>query len=287
VSAAFPNATKGADRRAAPNLAPVTYLDRDGVSIYYEVHGPATEPGGIPLLLSHGYADTSQMWEPNLAALSAGRKVITWDMRGHGRSASPQDQSLYSEELSVEDMAALLDESGVQEAAIAGLSLGGYLSLAFRLSHPERVAALLLFSTGPGYRRDEPREGWNANAIKSAERFEKKGLDGFGPNDDRGSQHTDAGGLARAARGILTQHDSRVIESLPDITVPTLIIVGADDKAYLQAAEVMEAKIPGAAKLVVENAGHKVNSDQTEIFDEAVLDLLQSLPPNKSAMAAS
>jgi pimeloyl-ACP methyl ester carboxylesterase len=260
----------------------VSYLDRDGVSIYYEVHGPAKEPGRIPLLLSHGYSDTTQMWASNLAALSADRKVITWDMRGHGRSASPEDQSLYSEELSIRDMAALLDECGVQQAVVGGLSLGGYLSLAFRLRYPDRVAALLLFSTGPGYRRDEPREGWNAMAIKSAERFERKGLDGFGPGDDRAAQHTDPGGLARAARGILTQHDPRVIESLPDITVPTLIIVGADDRAYLQAADVMAAKIPGAVKLVVENAGHKVNSDQPEIFDEAVLDLLQSVPPNQS-----
>jgi pimeloyl-ACP methyl ester carboxylesterase len=258
----------------------VSYLDRDGVSIYYEVHGPAKKPGRTPLLLSHGYSDTTQMWASNLAALSADRKVITWDMRGHGRSASPEDQSLYSEELSLRDMAALLDECGVQEAVVGGLSLGGYLSLAFRLRYPERVAALLLFSTGPGYRRDEPREGWNAMAIKSAERFERKGLDGFGSGDDRAAQHTDPGGLARAARGILTQHDSRVIESLPDIKVPTLIIVGADDRAYLQAADVMAAKIPGAVKLVVENAGHKVNSDQPEIFDEAVLDLLESVPPN-------
>jgi pimeloyl-ACP methyl ester carboxylesterase len=258
----------------------VSYLDRDGVSIYYEVHGP--DSSEIPLLLSHGYSDTTQMWEPNLPALAKDRKVITWDMRGHGRSSSPEDQSRYSEELSVEDMAALLDQCGVQKAAIGGLSLGGYLSLSFNLRYPERVNALLLFSTGPGYRRDEPRAGWNAMAVKSAERFEQRGLEGgFAPGDDRASQHTSAAGLARAARGILTQHHSRVIESLPSITVPTLIIVGADDKAYLAAADVMEAKIPGAVKLVVDNAGHKVNSDQVQIFDEAVLKLLHSLPPNK------
>jgi pimeloyl-ACP methyl ester carboxylesterase len=258
----------------------VSYLDRDGVSIYYEVHGP--ESGQTPLLLSHGYSDTTLMWEPNLPALAKDRKVITWDMRGHGRSASPDDQSLYTEDLSVGDMAALLDECGVEKAAIGGLSLGGYLSLSFRLRYPERVAALLLFSTGPGYRRDEPRAGWNAMAIKSAERFEQKGLEGgFLPGDERVSQHESAAGLARAARGILTQHHPAVIESLPDIAVPTLIIVGAGDKAYLDAADVMEAKIPGAVKLVVQNAGHKVNSDQVQIFDEAVLKVLHSLPPSK------
>jgi pimeloyl-ACP methyl ester carboxylesterase len=258
----------------------VTYLDRDGVAIYYEVHGPESDQ--VPLLLSHGYSDTTRMWEANLPALSRDRQVIAWDMRGHGRSASPDDQSLYTEDLSVEDMAALLDECGVQRAAIGGLSLGGYLSLSFRLRYPERVAALLLFSTGPGYRRDEPRAGWNAMAIKSAERFEQKGLEGgFLPGDERVREHDSAAGLARAARGILTQHHSRVIESLPEITVPTLIVVGADDKAYLDAADVMAAKIPGAVKLVVQDAGHKVNSDQVQIFDRAVLKLLHSLPPGK------
>ncbi|HUJ64784.1 MAG TPA: alpha/beta hydrolase [Acidimicrobiales bacterium] len=252
----------------------MSYLDRNGVSIYYEVHGPAREPGRTPLLLSHGYADTTRMWESNLPALSEHRKVITWDMRGHGRSAAPADQSLYTEDASVEDMKALLDENGVDRAVLGGLSLGGYLSLAFRLRYPERVTGLLLFSTGPGYKRDEPRAGWNASAIKSAERFEQRGLEGFGANDDRASQHTSAAGLARAGRGILTQQDSRIIDALPEITVPTLIIVGADDKAYLQAADVMEAKIPGATKLVVPKAGHKVNSDQTQIFDEAVLKFL-------------
>ena len=49
------------------------------------------------------------MWEPNLAALARDRQVITWDIRGHGRSASPADRSLYSEEASLADMAAVLD----------------------------------------------------------------------------------------------------------------------------------------------------------------------------------
>src|SRR5215469_1303074 len=78
-------------------FSPVAYLDRGGVAIYYETHGAGM---AIPLLLSHGYSATADMWNPNVPALSVDRQVITWDMRGHGRSDCPPDPALYSEALS-------------------------------------------------------------------------------------------------------------------------------------------------------------------------------------------
>src|SRR6478752_751732 len=99
-----------------------TSLDRDGVAIRYQVHGTASER--TPLLLTHGYSASSAMWRPNLAALAEDGLVITWDSRGHGRSASPPDPARYSQEASVGDMAAILDACGVGRAAIGGLSLG-------------------------------------------------------------------------------------------------------------------------------------------------------------------
>jgi pimeloyl-ACP methyl ester carboxylesterase len=256
----------------------VPYLDRDGVAIYYEVHGPAPEDGGpSPVLLSHGYSATADMWKPNLDAISADRPVITWDIRGHGRSDSPDDPASYSESLSLGDMVALLDQFGVATAAVGGLSLGGYLSLAFHLEHPGRVAALMIFDAGPGYRKDGPREEWNAMARRRGEVFEERGLDALGDTPEvRVSQHTSASGLALAARGILVQHDARVIESLPTISVPTLILVGSDDQPFLAAADVMAAKIPGATKVVIEHAGHASNIDQPEAFNSAVLGFLGS-----------
>jgi pimeloyl-ACP methyl ester carboxylesterase len=253
------------------------YIDRDGVQLFYEVHGPAdrTRP---PLLLTHGYSATAEMWTPNIAALSAGRQVITWDIRGHGRSDSPADPASYSEALAVQDMAALLDNAGADEAIIGGLSLGGYLSLAFYLRYPTRVAALVLCDTGPGYRRDEPRAEWNAMATRWADDFEGRGLDALtGSAEVRAAHHRSPLGLALAARGILRQHDSRVIESLPSIAVPALVLVGAEDKAFLAAADVMAAKIPGATKIVVAGAGHAANIDQPEAFDRAVTDFLDDL----------
>jgi pimeloyl-ACP methyl ester carboxylesterase len=218
------------------------------------------------------------MWTANLHALATERRVITWDIRGHGRSDSPADLDQYSEALSVQDMAALLDVVGAPRAVIGGLSLGGYLSLAFRLVYPERVAALILCDTGPGYRRDEPRDQWNAMVERTADNFDRVGLDALGRSAEvEASQQRSAGGLALAARGILAQHDSRVIDSLPTISVPTLVLVGENDKPFLGAADMMAAKIPGATKAVLAGAGHAANIDQPEAFDQALLGFLAGL----------
>lgn len=258
-----------------PKLSTVPYLDRAGVSIYYEVHGEGPAPS---LLLSHGYSATAAMWQTNLAALSVGRKVITWDMRGHGRSASPVDLALYSEELSVGDMAAVLDDCGVDRAVVGGLSLGGYLSLAFNLTHPDRVVALVICDAGPGYRKDEARDGWNTMALRWADDFNARGLDALnGSAEVRAARHTSAAGLANAARGILTQRDSRVVDSLPSIEVPTLIVVGSNDRPFLAAAEMMAAKIPVADMVVIDGAGHAANIDKPEAFNRALSGFLERL----------
>ena len=249
----------------------MTILNRDGVALFYEVHG-----AGPALLLSHGYSATSQMWRGQIEALSADHTLIVWDMRGHGASDSPGDPAAYSEAATLADMAALLDAAGARQAIVGGLSLGGYMSLAFHLAHPARVRALIVVDTGPGYRNDEAREAWNARAARTAERFESEGLGRLaaGGPETRAGAHRSAEGLALAARGMLAQRDARVIDSLPTIAVPTLVVVGADDAPFLAASDYMAAKIPGARKLVISGAGHAANIDQPEAFNAAVVDFL-------------
>jgi pimeloyl-ACP methyl ester carboxylesterase len=250
-------------------------LDRDGVKIYYEVHG-----SGTPLILTHGYSSTSAMWNGQIEALSQQHQLILWDMRGHGQSDYPGDPAAYSEALTVADIAALLDEVGAARAIVGGLSLGGYMSLAFYRAHPERVSALLIIDTGPGFKKDEAREVWNERARATADRFDREGLDVLkSASRERSTvSHRDASGLARAARGMLTQRDAKVIEVLPEIKVPSLVVVGADDTPFLAASDYMAAKIPGATKVVIPAAGHAVNIDQPEAFIEAVVPFLDGLP---------
>ena len=246
-------------------------LDRDGVKIHYEVHGD-----GPALLLTHGFSSTGQMWAGQVEPFSKHFKVITWDMRGHGATDYPADPAAYSEEATVADMAALLDAVGAKTAIIGGLSLGGYMSLAFHRAHPERTRALLIIDTGPGYKNDEARAGWNANAAKTADRFDRDGLGRLatGSVETRTVRHRDATGLAHAARGMLAQRDARVIESLPRIAVPSLVVVGADDAPFIAASGYMAAKIPGATLVTIPDAGHAANIDQPEAFNAAVLGFL-------------
>src|SRR5713101_2030757 len=252
-------------------------INRDGVEIYYEVHG-----SGPTLLLTHGYSSTSLMWQGQIEALSKHHQLVLWDMRGHGRSDYPDDASAYSEALTVADIAALLDAVGAISAIVGGLSLGGYMSLAFYRAHPERVRALLIIDTGPGFKKDDAREAWNRRAHDTAERFEREGLAVLKSlSRERSSvSHRDASGLARAARGMLTQRDARVIELLPHIKVPSLVVVGAEDAPFLAASDYMAAKIPAAKKVMIPAAGHAVNIDQPQAFIDAVLPFLASLPQN-------
>jgi len=248
-------------------------LNRDGLNIYYETHG-----SGPALLLTHGYSATSQMWRPQIEALSADHTLILWDMRGHGQTESPADDSRYSEAATVADMAALLDHLGFEHAIVGGLSLGGYMSLAFYIDHPERVDALLIIDTGPGFKKDAAREAWNRTAHDRAEAIDR---DGAGALEGRSaeqalSEHRDITGLVRAARGMLTQHTPRVIESLPEIAVPTVVVVGADDEPFLAATDYMAAKIPGAGKVVIPDAGHASNIDQPQAFNDAIRSFLAS-----------
>ena len=249
-------------------------IERDGVSLYYE-HHPAPRRAAPTILLSHGYSATSAMWHGQVDALTETHHLITWDMRGHGRSDSPDDPARYSEAHTVADMAAILDACEVERAVIGGLSLGGYMTLAFHASHPERCSALMLFDTGPGYKSDSGRDGWNRTAAARAKALESDGLAALGDGQEvRISQHRSAQGLAHAARGMLAQQNDRVIRSLPDIAVPTLVLVGENDEPFLVPTDYMAAKIPGARKVVLAGAGHAANIDQGAAFNAAVLEFL-------------
>jgi len=249
-------------------------LDRDGVKIHYEVHGK-----GPTILLSHGYSSTARMWDGQVEALKDRYQVVVWDFRGHGESDYPTDGSRYSEALTVGDMLALLDTVGARTAIVGGLSLGGYMSLAFHATHPERVRALMLFDTGPGFKKDEARAKWNETAHRRAADFDARGLAALNTSDEvRLTRHRDATGLAGSARGMLAQKDDRVIRSLESVAVPTLVLVGADDTNFLAATDYMAAKIKGSTKVVIPGAGHAANLHQPARFNQAVEAFLATLP---------
>jgi pimeloyl-ACP methyl ester carboxylesterase len=242
-------------------------VESAGVNIAYTVDG-----GGPAVLFTHGYAATSKMFAGNVPPLAVDHTVVRWDVRGHGCSAAPAEQSAYSAELAVGDMAAVLDAAGAASAVVAGHSLGGFLSLAFHIAHRERVRGLVLIDTGPGYRRPDARAGWNEMAEGFARNLDLHGLDGHQGGDEfePGAHRGGAAGLAGAARGILTQRDAAVIDSLPGIAVPVLVIVGSLDQPFLAGSQYMADRIPHAELVVVDGAGHAPNLTHPNVFDAAL-----------------
>ena len=249
-------------------------INRNGVNIHYETYGE-----GPVVLLTHGFSATSKMWYGQIESLSKNYRLVIWDMRGHGSSDYPDDINLYNEQETVADIFFILDELGVKEATIGGMSLGGYMSLGFYRQYPDRVNSLLIIDTGPGFKNETARKGWNDYALSTAEKFEQTGLESLiGRSKEMDPKnHSNAKGLSLAARGMLTQHDDRIINSLPEISVPSLIIVGENDKDFLAAADYMERKIKGSKKVVIPDAGHAVNIDQPEIFNQTLNKFLKGI----------
>jgi pimeloyl-ACP methyl ester carboxylesterase len=150
-----------------------------------------------------------------------------------------EERAEYSHRECLATIGSLLDGTGAERAVLGGQSLGGFLSLRFALEHPELVAALVLVDAGPGFRDDEARERWND---------------------------------AARSRG-----DGRVFEGLDAISAPTLVVVGSEDALFLPASEVMERRIPGARRVVLEGAGHMANVDAPNEFNAAVSEFLEEL----------
>lgn len=264
----------------------------DGLRLYAEAHGD-----GAPLVLSCGYATTHENFRPQVAPLvEAGFRVILWDYRGHGRSDAPADPAAYSIEQVVDDLGRVLDALAPGErAVVGGLSLGGLVSLHFALVHPERVRALVLLDSGPGFKKPEAAARWQAQVERTGGILRAKGMTAL-TNGKAAS--TSIGRrpelpAARAAAAAIEAQDPEavaqfgarvagpappVIDRLGEIAAPSLVLVGAEDAAYLRAGEVMAARLPDATHVVLPEAGHIANIEEEDAFNQALLAFLTGLP---------
>ncbi len=147
------------------------------------------------------------------------------------------------------------------------------------LAHPDRAAGLVLVDTGPGYRNDAARDSWNRMAAGYAGQLDAKGLQGLpGSSDELSpSVHSTATGLAITARNVLTQHDAHVIDGLPTIEAPTLVVVGSDDEPFVKGSSYMAGKIPGATLAVIEGAGHAPPVTHSDEFNTVLRTYLEGL----------
>jgi pimeloyl-ACP methyl ester carboxylesterase len=244
-----------------------------------QIHAQVTGEGPV-VVLTHGFAASSHMFATTVPALATDHTVVVWDMPGHGRSEVSDDASQYSVKSFLDEMLRLVDDAGAEHAVWLGHSLGGYLSLELVLAHPERARGLVLVDTGPGYRNDQARDGWNRMATRYSEDLATKGLAGVSGGEELSSSvHSSATGLAIAARQVLTQQDSHVIDGLPSIEVPTLVVVGDQDEPFLKGSHYMAEKIPHATIAVMQGAGHAPPVSHSDEFNTVLRTYLERLDP--------
>lgn len=266
---------------------------KDGLRLYAEAHG-----AGTPLVLSCGYGTTHENFRPQVEPfVDAGLRVILWDYRGHGRSEAPEDPEAYSMSAVLDDLHRVLEWAAPGAAAVVGgLSLGGLVSLHYALMQPQRVRALLLVDSGPGFKRPESQQRWQAQVERTAALLEARGMEallsGRAASTSIG-RRTDLPAAQAAAAAIRAQDPVAVarfgrrvagpapcvIDDLPGIDAPALVLVGAEDEAYLRAAEVMAARLPRSRRVTIPGAGHIVNIEEAEAFNEAVIAFLADLAP--------
>jgi len=272
-------------------------VSEDGASLYYEHHRPDPPSARPTVIFSNAFCTTHENWRGQVdPVLAAGHPVVLWDLRGHGRSDAPADDEAYSIDRVVADLGSLAAATTPEAPFVAaGLSFGGLASLHFMLRHPERVAALALFGSGPGFKNPEAAAGWAAQVERTASFLETRGFDDFVdgkagatcvgrepglPAARRAAaaiRVQDPAGVARFGRNVAGPAPA-VIDELSGMDVPALVLVGEEDRAYLRAGEVMAARLPHSRHVVVPGAGHIVNIEAAEAFDRALLDFLATLP---------
>ncbi len=265
-----------------------TVVASDGVELYAEAHGT-----GLPVLLSCGLCTTHENWRPQVEPwVAAGLRVVLWDYRGHGRSQAPRDPAAYSMRQVVDDLGRVLAwGAGEQPAVVGGLSFGGLASLHFALAQPQRVRALLLIDTGPGFKNPEAQARWEAQVERTAGFLEARGCQAFVESKAAATAiglHPELPAAQAAARAIAAQDPTGlalfarriagvappVIDQLAAIEIPALVVVGEKDEPYLRAAEVLASRLRKAELARIPRAGHVVNLEEPQAFDAAVLDFL-------------
>ena len=267
----------------------------ESVSIYYEHHEPAVRKGPT-VVFSCAFCTTHENWRGQVAPLvEAGFPVVLWDLRGHGDSRVPEDDAAFSIEQVVGDLRAVADATSPDEKVIAaGLSFGGLASLHFMMAHPDRVEALALIASGPGFKNPEAAAGWAAQVERTAQYLETRGFDAFlagkagvtcvGKDPDLPAARNAAAairrqkvsGIARFGR-LVSGPAPSAIDALGSMDVPALVLVGEHDKAFARAGEVMASKMPRARHVVIPDAGHIVNIEQEADFNAALLAFLHEV----------
>jgi len=258
-------------------------IEIDNLKIAYTDTG-----SGRPVVLIHGYPFNRSLWNEQVAVLGQNYRVIAPDLRGFGESDAAAETATMDR--MAQDVALLMNHLEIARATIVGLSMGGYVALAFYKQLSSRVRALILADTRPQSDTEEAKR----TRLQQAEQALSEGMasiaDAMLPKlltPETVSKRPDVvkrvrdmmlktkpEGAAAALRGMAQRDDQTSL--LSKISVPVLILVGAEDAITPVAdSEKMNQAIAGSRLVVLENAGHVSNLERTDQFNEALLDFLK------------
>jgi 3-oxoadipate enol-lactonase len=258
----------------------------NGTRLRYQLTG-----SGPTIVLLHGFTLDLRMWNAQMAAFTPHYQVLLYDLRGFGGSALP-DSTSYDH---ADDLSALLDQLGIERAAIVGLSMGGGVALDFALAYPERVRALILADAMIGGYRWSAE--WQAVTVPIWRAAREEGVAAakalwlahhglFGPALEQQAvaaaltaMTDDYSGWHWHNRDPRRKPPQSAIERLAQVSVPTLIITGErEDPDFITQANLLGAQILGAQSCILPRVGHLTALEAPDAFNRAVLDFLTALP---------
>jgi 3-oxoadipate enol-lactonase len=251
----------------------------NNTGIYCEVTGQ-----GEPLLFIHGLASSSKSWKKQVPVFSQHYRVITFDIRGHGRSDKPLEP--YSIELFATDTEELMRELGISSAHIVGFSMGGMVAFQLAVSAPEMVRSLVAVNCCPEGSMRTFNDG--IECFKHIFFLRLNGMRHKGQNSDKELQSTSDGEnlhrsviqrmavsnkLAYAnAFGALIKWS--VVDRLDAIKCPTLMITSDEDFVPVSIKEGYASKMPCAELVVINNSRHGAPRERTEEFNAILLEFV-------------
>lgn len=252
---------------------------------------------GSPLLLLHGFTGSAATWRPFYPAWQKHFHTIAVDMLGHGQSDCPADPRRYRMEEVVADLLSLMDALQVDRTNLLGYSMGGRVALHLAAAAPQRISRLVLVGASPGIASEAERAARVASDERLARMLEEEGIEAFvnhweniplfasqkqSLTPERQAQlrsqrlSNQAHGLAGSLRGLGTGQQEPLHERLDQLTMPALLITGEWDEKYCNISREMAEAMPSARREVVSGAGHAVHLEQPELFEQMVLEFLQS-----------
>lgn len=263
---------------------------KDGTKLYYETAGET----GSPVLFIHEFVGNYDAWEPQMSAFARRHRCITYAARGYAPSDIPADLDKYSQAIAVDDAIAVLDHLGIEKAHIVGLSMGGFATVHFGLSYPERALSLTVAGAGYGCEK-ETEEYFRGVSLTVADKFEAD-PEGFAEIYGRGASRVqfenkdprehlkfvtrlarhDRIGAANTMRGVQARRPSfwDLEDGLKACDLPTLIMVGDEDDHCLQPGIFLKKTMPASGLLVLPKTGHTLNLEEPEMFNRHLAEFL-------------